>query len=156
MSNRHISLTNYEMTNYGQMYTVRTPPVGPHVMPHMHWHPHFEIMLIRSGDYKLINNQTTVCRSGTALFIHCPYSLHNMNTVSDTPYERELVYVDWNLIHRFIPDFLDASFFSWTSLLCAYPSEEEFADMRQLVQSCISSVLAVEWPSFYGSGTASR
>ena len=139
MGDKRVSLRDYEMSNYGQMYTVRTPPVGAHVMPHMHWHPHFEIMLIRRGDYTLINNQTTVHRSGSAVFIHCPYSLHNLNTVSDAPYERDLVYVDRALIHRFIPDFLDDSFFTGTSLLCAYPTEEEFADMRQLVQS------SVEW-----------
>ena len=128
----NISLLNYEMQDYKKLYTVITPLPYPHLMPQMHWHPQYEVMLIRRGTYTLRNNRTEITRDGPSVFIHCPYSLHNLNTHTDSPYERDLIYIDRHMPGLFGETFLPCSVFTDASLLYALPHENEMREMHTL------------------------
>ena len=134
MSNDTINLQNYEMQDYKTLYTIITPIASQHIMPHMHWHPQYEVMLIYNGAYTTHNNRTSITREGCSVFIHCPYSLHNMNSQRTPTYTRDLIYVDPHLITSFADHGIPSAAFTDASLLFAAPTKEEMEELHEITQ----------------------
>jgi AraC-like DNA-binding protein len=94
-------------------------------MNFFHWHPHYEIAIISSGNYIIENNGRKITGSGAGVFIHSPYSLHNGNAEPGQSYSRYIISFDKRIKDIFSNNFFDFSVMSNANLIYAFPNESE-------------------------------
>ena len=102
-----------------------------HKMPYLHWHSHYEILIIPRGNIRLVNNNTRINGARPLVVIHCPYSLHGMNAEEDTVYERYMITFAKETVRKFTPETLNLYPFYQASLVYAEPNEAEIADLTE-------------------------
>lgn len=121
-------------------FVSRPSHMGYHITPgyrldYSHWHPHYEILLILQGEYKIENSSRIVTGSKPRAFVHFPYSLHNVDASPDFTYERYIVTFTKQLMRMFAPEIMDMAAFRHASFICTEPEPEEMAELVQNVQS---------------------
>lgn len=88
--------------------------------PYLHWHPHYEMLVIVSGSYTLTSHTFNYTSDRPAVFIHRPFCLHKLNSPTDGIYVRYIIHIDKNLLSMFSPQLLDMSCFADAgALYCA-------------------------------------
>ena len=96
-------------------------------MSFFHWHRFYEILFIKEGNYKLTNNQKIIEADRPGIFIHKPFSLHNMNSFGEV-YHRRLLYVSREIINQFTLQMVDPKLFNNANLIYGWPDGDELAD----------------------------
>lgn len=107
-----------------------SPKGSGHVL---HWHPHYEFMIVyRSGMYTLTNNSKKIVSDRPAIYIHRPYTLHLIITHEDSVYERSIIRFGINFFSYFSRDLIDFSPLTDADLTCVYPNPAEMAQIHAL------------------------
>ena len=78
-----------------------------HKMPYLHWHQHYEMLIIPRGDVRLVNNNTIINSKKSLAVIHCPYTLHGINADENSIYERYMITFAKETIRKFTPETLN-------------------------------------------------
>ncbi|MCI8386960.1 MAG: helix-turn-helix transcriptional regulator [Clostridiales bacterium] len=102
-------------------------------IPPLHWHPHYEILMILSGYYTVINNSSIIKDTTPAVFIHRPYSIHKSYIVDGTHFLRYVVSFDISIAKQFPAGFVDLSHFTEASMTIVRPKGK---DMRSMSEIC--------------------
>lgn len=97
--------------------------------PYLHWHPHYEMLVIVSGSYTLTSHTFNYSSDRPAVFIHRPYCLHKLNSPSDGSYTRYIIHVDKKLLAMFNPELIDMSCFVDASMIRADPNSDELSEL---------------------------
>ena len=105
-----------------------------------HWHPHYEITLIRSGKYILENNMTVVRSDRPVVFVHRPFCLHRLNAESSCLYDRYIIYIDRSVVNEFRDTLSDLSWLSEATLVCISPDKDEFDELLWLAEKLYDAV----------------
>lgn len=108
--------------------------------PFFHWHPHYEVTLIRSGKYTLENNMTVISSDRPVVFVHRPFCLHRLNAGSSSVYDRYVVYIDRSVVSSFRDTAIDLSRLNEANLICASPDRDELEELFWLSERLIKAV----------------
>ncbi|MBE6610904.1 MAG: helix-turn-helix domain-containing protein [Ruminococcaceae bacterium] len=100
-----------------------------HKMPYLHWHSHYEMLIIPHGKVELINNNTRIKSAKPLAVIHCPYTLHNMNADESSVYERYMITFAKETIRKFTPETLNLHPLHQASLVYAEPDKSEIEEL---------------------------
>ena len=95
-----------------------------------HWHPHYEILLILQGDYKIESSGRIITGTTPRAIVHFPYSLHNGFAASQPLYERYIITFTKQLLRMFSPAILDLTTLQQVNFIATEPPP---ADMEELV-----------------------
>jgi len=121
-------LQNYEEEYLDYRYSYQLEFKSLYNMNFFHWHRFYEILFIKEGNYKLTNNQKTVRSDRPGIFIHKPFSLHNMNSYGEI-YHRRLLYASREVINRFTLQVVDQDLFSNANLIYGWPDANEVEEL---------------------------
>lgn len=125
-------LLNYEEANLEYRYMSLVENTAPMSMNLYHWHKYYEIMFIKEGNYKLINNRKIIESDQPGVFIHRPYSLHNLNSAGKV-YRRKIIYVTREVINQFTWQTVDAQLLADANLIYARPDPEEWEELEAYI-----------------------
>ena len=103
--------------------------------PYLHWHPHYEMLVIVSGSYTLTSHTFNYTSDRPAVFIHRPFCLHKLNSPTDGIYVRYIIHIEKNLLSMFSPQLLDMSCFADAAVLRADPNAAELSELVSLCES---------------------
>lgn len=126
------NLSNYMEDRLELLHSSMIELTTPMHMDYYHWHTHYEILLIKQGTYKLINNRKIIESNRPGIFIHRPYTLHNVNSYSEI-YHRKMISVTRDIVNRYTLQTVDGDLFSSANLICAWPMPEELSE----IESCV-------------------
>lgn len=129
ISTQSFRLSDYEELNFAEPLNVSEVVRGTFTANFYHWHRHYEIFRIFEGSYTLINNRTIIRSDKPAIFIHKPFTLHNLNSEPGTPYVRRFMNVSRDVAHRFIDGAVDADAFLGASLIYAMPDDTALREL---------------------------
>lgn len=99
------------------------------VQDYLHWHPHYEILYVKKGDFRLEASGIECASDKPTVFVHHPFSLHTMNVPKGIRYIRYVIHVDRNAFAQFPANILDMGLFSGTILFRAEPDEDEQTEL---------------------------
>lgn len=105
--------------------------------PYLHWHPHYEILIIKSGHYSITSNTTDYVSHKPTIVIHRPYCLHKLNADPDVPYARYIIHADKNILAQFPQSLLDMSDFADISMLRADPNPLELHELTGICEELL-------------------
>lgn len=117
-----MNLNNYVKESFASPLGISKRVTPGNVQPFLHWHPHYEILIITSGQYTLTSHTVNYSSDRPAVFIHRPYCLHKLNSPSDGSYTRYIIHVDKKLLAMFNPELIDMSCFVDASMIRADPT----------------------------------
>ena len=107
-----------------------SPKDSGHVL---HWHPHYEFMIVyKSSTYTMTNNSKKIVSNRPAIYIHRPYTLHLIVTHEDSVYERSIIRFGKKFFSYFSRDLIDFSPLTDADLTCVYPNPAEMAQIHAL------------------------
>ena len=131
-----MELSNYVNRNEAADSTIYnnitngSPKDSGHVL---HWHPHYEFMIVyKSSTYTLTNNSKKIVSNRPAIYIHRPYTLHLIVTHEDSVYERSIIRFGKKFFSYFSRDLIDFSPLTDADLTCVYPNPAEMAQIHAL------------------------
>lgn len=101
-------------------------------MPYFHWHTHYEILLIHRGSYRLESGKHMFSGTRPLAIVHFPYTFHSMNADAGTPYERQVIQFDPQLLTRLSPETMDLSSLRDASFLYSEPDPADMAALREI------------------------
>ena len=134
-----MELSNYVNRNEAADSTIYnnitngSPKDSGHVL---HWHPHYEFMIVyKSSTYTLTNNSKKIVSNRPAIYIHRPYTLHLIVTHEDSVYERSIIRFGKKFFSYFSRDLIDFSPLTDADLTCVYPNPAEMARIHALTDS---------------------
>ncbi|MCI8388009.1 MAG: helix-turn-helix transcriptional regulator [Clostridiales bacterium] len=110
-----------------------------HTQAYLHWHTHYEVKLIVSGNYTTTSHNINYSSHNPALFIHRPYTLHSGNATPDKPYLRFIIHIDKSIITQFPPSLLDTSIYANATMLRVDPNESELANLCELCDQIVKN-----------------
>lgn len=125
-------LLNYEEANLEYRYMRLIENTDPMLMNYYHWHKYYEIIFIKEGSYKLINNRKIIESDQPGIFIHRPYSLHNLNSAGKV-YRRKIVYVTRDVVNQFTWQSVNAQLLADANLIYARPNSEEWEEIESYI-----------------------
>jgi len=121
-------LLNYEQANLEYRYMRFVENSAPVVGNQYHWHKYYEIIFIKEGRYRLVNNRKTIESDEPGVFIHRPYSLHNLNSLGRV-YRRRVIFVTREIVNRFTWQTVDADAYANANLIYAHPNLTEWEEL---------------------------
>lgn len=101
--------------------------------PFLHWHPHYEIHIVLTGDYTVISNNQTIHSTEPGIYLHAPYSLHSGSASPDALYHCFVVAVDRKVPHLFTAETMDMSIFNQANFICATPTASELEELKNII-----------------------
>lgn len=122
-------LLNYEQANLEYRYMSLVENSAPIVSNQYHWHKYYEFMFIKEGSYKLINNRKIIESDEPGVFIHSPYSLHNLNSLG-TVYRRKIIFVTREVVNQFTWQTVRADTYASANLIYARPNPNEWEELE--------------------------
>lgn len=122
-------IQNYEEARMEYPYSHQMEYKEQMTMNYYHWHRFYEILFIQEGRYTLINNRKIIENDRPGIFIHKPFSLHNLNSYGDV-YHRKILYISREVINRFTMQVVDQETFKNTNLIYGYPNMEEVTELN--------------------------
>lgn len=131
-------------TRFGGVYIVGSG----NIQPFLHWHPHYEVLLIREGDYELESNTLKYSSHRPAVFVHRPFCLHALNADTTKIYSRYIIHMDRKVLSEIPENILDIGLFAESSVLRADPDPDE---MEVLARIC-ENIIKAEMKSDYVEG----
>ena len=127
-------LHHFESEDFGRDIRIFHDIHNGREMPACHWHPHYEIQVIVSGHYSFYNNQTYDTGTHPLVLIHAPYSIHRTTALPDVPYERYIITVPVEILHRQISSVVDVSELLSSSLVYVRPNSVELREIVNCIQ----------------------
>jgi AraC-like DNA-binding protein len=94
-----------------------------------HWHPHYEILLISQGSYKIESSGHVIAGTTPRAIVHFPYSLHNGFAESDPLYERCIITFTKQLVRMFSPAILDLASLHQVNFIMTDPLPQEMEEL---------------------------
>lgn len=134
MSINKLVYAHFTAERFANKITVKEPTNFRNSQPYLHWHPHYELLIILEGDYAITSNTVTVKHNKPAVFFHPPYSLHSGNSNKDIPYHRIVLSVSRDVPKLFSRELLDMSVFDGADLIMAEPNKAELEEMCELTE----------------------
>ena len=128
-NNDKIQLNQFVTEAFPRWFDIKEFNKRGHTQPFLHWHPHYEILVIRSGICTTISNSLTLHTDKPVVFLHAPYSLHSGNAEGNPRYRCFIVAFDQKISSMFSKEMMDMSLFSGSNLVAAYPTPEELEDI---------------------------
>ncbi|MBE6611753.1 MAG: helix-turn-helix domain-containing protein [Ruminococcaceae bacterium] len=128
-SEASLFLRDFEESSFPEPMNATGIGVGNVSMNHYHWHRHYELLMVYKGNYTLINNRAVIRSSKPAVFLHRPFTLHNMNSSPDTEYVRRLLHIRRDVVNRFTLDVVDKETFLGANLIYAMPDSDEWEEL---------------------------
>jgi len=73
----------------------------------LHFHTHYEIIIVRSGDMRITNSERTVDYNGPCIILNAPYSFHEIISNAEKEYDRYEFHFSDSCINRIETSILD-------------------------------------------------
>ncbi len=134
MGKKSAFLYDFASEDFGRDIQIHHDMHNGREMPACHWHPHYEIQIIVSGDYSFYNNQIYDNGTHPLVLVHAPYSLHRTAAKSGTPYERYIITFTADALRRQISSILDVTELLSSSLVYTRPDAEEMHEIIKCAQ----------------------
>jgi AraC-like DNA-binding protein len=128
------SLQNHVKESFPKLITITKRITDGYTMNFYHWHPHYEITIVTSGIYTIINNSHIIKSCNPGIFIHCPYSIHNANAEPGRIYSRYIISFDKHVKDNFSDKLLDFSLLYNANLVCVYPNRVELNELIYMAE----------------------
>ena len=128
-NNDKIQLDRFVTEAFPSLFDIKEFNKPGHEQPFLHWHPHYEIHVIRSGICTTVSNTLTLRTDKPVVFLHAPYSLHSGNAEPEPRYRCFIVAFDRRIPSMFTKEMMDMSLFGGSNLVAAYPTPEELDDI---------------------------
>ena len=129
-----MNLNDYTSEIFNKPLGVLCLSTDGNFQPFFHWHPHYEITIIRYGKYTLESNTTLINSDKPLAIIHRPYCLHRLNADSSSVYSRCVIYINRSILSNFSEKLIDLSVFASASMICANPDESELSEIVDLAE----------------------
>lgn len=121
-------LPNHEEAYLEYRYAQQVENNAPMAMNNYHWHRYYELLFISKGHYKLLNNRKIIESDRPGIFLHMPYSLHNLNSFG-SDYHRKVIYVTRDVVNRFTIHTDDFELLAGSNLIYAWPNNKEWKEL---------------------------
>lgn len=132
-----MNLSSYEKEMFEYPIGARVSTTYGNVQPFLHWHPHYEILIIKRGRYTITSNTINYTSSKPAVIIHRPYCLHKLNADENELYTRYIIHASKSTLKQFSPSLLDMSDFANANMLRADPSPKELDEISELCEALL-------------------
>lgn len=127
-----MNLNNYYKESFKNKIGGYFSKTTGHSQPFLHWHPHYELLVILRGSYMLTSNTTKYVSDKPTVVIHRPYGLHMLNAAKSDEYARYVIHIDKKTIAQFPQSLLDMSVFANSNYLRADPNPQELCEFAEL------------------------
>ena len=126
---RFLEFQNHHGENIDEFIRIIYPQELGYRQPIFHWHPHYEILLIRRGNYRIESCERIITDSKPRAFVHFPYSLHCGYAEPDCIYERYMITFNKQLLHMLAPTMMDMDAIRQASFIHTAPMPEEMEEL---------------------------
>lgn len=125
-------LDNYVKEEHEAPIGIRLALSKGHSQPYYHYHPHYEMIFVESGNFRCESNTKIIISDRPSIIIHRPYCLHRLYADNSLLYRREIISISRYALMRFQSDLVDMSLFAKASVMVAYPNDYELSELRIL------------------------
>ncbi|MFQ9147737.1 MAG: AraC family transcriptional regulator [Eubacteriales bacterium] len=109
-------------------------------MSDMHWHPYYEVLVIRTvGNYTISNSGSEYSGTGPAVFIQRPYTPHRLCAAPDERYERYIINIDRSSLKGFPDVANELSLYENACLFMVIPTESELRGLCAICENILDA-----------------